>query len=106
MQLMGVIVMIINMILYDNETISRVSQKTFDFFDKNKCKRFYEDSIWLDDMYIEFCKRLVTINIYNDNSNWEKIVNEYLNNVFTNEEVCINYNEESQYYKSFSNHGL
>lgn len=98
--------MIINMILYDNDATARVNQKSYDFFDKVKCKRFCENSIWLDGMNIEFYKRIVTINIYSDNSDWKKIINEYLEKVFVNEEVYINYNEVSQYYKSYSESSL
>ena len=96
--------MIINLVLYSNESLNRIIRRTAIFFRNNNEIRLNNDTVWLNNMYIEFRDRIITINIFDLNSNWKPILKDYLSEILDNEEAYISSNNgASQYFEMISN---
>lgn len=75
------------------------------FKDENN-KRVYDDIIWFDSIYIKFEYRLITINVFNKNSDWKSLINGYIQSVLENEEVYISCNNFSKYFEALTSKDL
>ncbi len=92
--------MIINLVLYSSESLKRILKRTVTFFEKNNEIRLSNNTIWLSNIYIKFSNRIITINVFNLNSNWKSLLKEYLSDVLENEEVFISDDTNlSQYFE-------
>ncbi len=95
--------MLINLVFYENEAVTKIIKKTAEYFKNDPNFRISDNTIWLGYMYIKFGVKYISINIYNEKIDWKPIVREYLRIILENEEVFISSNNNgksnSQYFE-------
>ena len=57
--------MMINIVLFDEESIIRIGKKAMEFFSDYSGLRTTENTIWLNGMYLRFYPKLITVNSFN-----------------------------------------
>ena len=108
--------MMLSFILYNQESAKRVIERTKSYFDGTACAKV-GNNIWLKNMYISFeppskrkllfwkknvC-RTITVNIFDEDSDWKDELINYVYSAFDNEKVYIsNSANTSKYYDSFT----
>jgi hypothetical protein len=81
--------MAIDLFLYNDDAIERVTEKTKDFFRKKGLTIYNENLMTLDNMYIIFRKSTIIIKVDKFNFMTQSNLVEYIYNVFRDEEVGI-----------------
>ena len=53
--------MMVNIVLFDEESIIRIGKKAMEFFSGYSGLRTTENTIWLNGMYLRFYPKLITV---------------------------------------------
>jgi len=92
--------MLINLIVYIEDMAELVNRTRIHF--NSRIVESRPNVIWLSNMYLEFCEKMITINVIKLNSCWQKDINEYLHSVFAGKKVFISCSDYSErYFRSF-----
>jgi len=95
--------MMISLVLYSKESVERVIEKTKMHFSDYSGAEMYDDSIWLDYMYIKIIDKMIVVNVFNKNSEWKCKISEYLHTVLKGEQVFVsNSNYSEKYFRTFT----
>ncbi len=81
--------MMVNIVLYDDESVVRIAQRAAKRFSNYKGFRTTKDTIWLKGMYLKFAPRMLILNIFNENALSEDIITGCMKDVLLGEEVYI-----------------
>lgn len=90
--------MMINIVLYNDESIIRIVQRAIRLFSNYKEYRTTRDTIWLNGMYLKFTPKMLILNIYDTNIYSIDEVISYLKKILLGEEVYISDNHQFQKY--------
>ena len=97
------IVMVVNLVVYNNYVPCELLDATRAYFDTNsKDAKVKGNTVWLNNMYIKFSEQVITINIFDLKSSWQDDLNEYMRVVFTNESLFVSANNRSEYFEEFT----
>lgn len=81
--------MMVNIVLYDDESVVRIAQRAVRCFSNYRGFRTTKDTIWLKGMYLKFAPRMLTLNIFDANALSENVIIGCLKDVLLGEEVYI-----------------
>ena len=98
MILTEVVVMSVNIILYDNFSVDRVKNRIWNYFGKVDIEDGTKDIFYFNDVHIIFQKRMIIINSMENN--WK--IQECLDYILENEQVTINYGSRMEYSKAYN----
>lgn len=89
----------INIVLFDNESIIRIADRAIKYFSSRCSLRTTEDTIWIDGLYLRFYPQLITLNAYNPTILKEDIF-EFLSYILSGEEVFVTDGNQNRIYIS------
>lgn len=79
----------INIVLFNDESVLRIARRAISFFSDFKGFRTSEDIIWLNGVYVKFSPRLITLNSSKSNKCTNNISSFWLNKILHGEEIYI-----------------
>lgn len=88
----------INVILYDENSIIRIAQRAVEFFSDYGGFRTTRDTIWITGMYLKFAPRMLILNIFDSSDFSDDDIIECLRKVLLGEEVYVSDNCQFQKY--------
>ncbi|MBQ4517682.1 MAG: hypothetical protein II997_03745 [Clostridia bacterium] len=93
----------INIVLYDEESIVRIAERVMIFFSNEKDMRTTNDTVWLKGAYFRFRSRSITINLYDNNFLLKDNILKSLNYILSGEEIYISNSCQKKEYFNFVN---
>lgn len=88
----------INVILYDDNSLVRIAQKAVEVFSNYNGFRTTRDAIWLKGMYLKFAPRMLILNVFDSSIISEEEIKESLKNILLGEEIYVSDNFQFQKY--------
>lgn len=87
----------INIVLFNDESIIRVASKAINYFSTDCSIHTTEDTIWVNGLYLRFYPKLITLNAYSSTFSKDDIYN-CLSFILSNEEVFITTSNQKRLY--------
>lgn len=87
----------INIVLFDEESIIRVATKAINYFSSDSSVRITEDTIWVNGLYLRFYSKLITMNVYSPIFSKDNIQS-CLSYILSDEEVFISITNQKMIY--------
>lgn len=94
--------MMVNVIVYDKNSISRIAKRTLDFFSNEKSAHATKNFLLLNGIYFRFHTNSVTINAFNQKRYSKNEITDCLYYIFKNEEIHISNETTTKYIKQLT----
>lgn len=93
--------MMINIVLFDDESVIRIAKRAISFFSNFEGFRTSEDIIWLNGVYVKFSPRLITLNSSKSNNCTDNEIYCGLKKILHGEEIYLSDDKQrNKYIKS------
>ena len=90
--------MMINIVLFDEESVIRIGKKAMAFFSEHTSLRTTENTIWLNGLYLRFYPKLITVNSFNPAVLPHEHLMECLSYILNGEEVFVSAGRQNNKY--------
>ena len=91
--------MVMNFVLYSTDSSERIVSRVNNYFSSLDDIRVCDNMIWLKGMSLKFYEKLLTINVFNSDTNWRQFLTEFLPKILYNEEVYLSSGDRSEYFE-------